>query len=884
MFRNIRGFFMRHLLSCAVVAAVVCLAAGSAAAQIDFGTLLSELTDRDRLAVYPNSGAAYKTYQASSYQPTPTTLGAPANFSNIDASNFHGREMIDGHWEYVMLSDTGPGAISRWWMTNTLDATGEIRVYIDGSATPVMNGPIQPLLAQNGGFGPRLSFRSRANAEAGNNLYAPIPYSKSVKITYRGPINTAASPYVFYNIDYRKYEPAAVVQTYSANTPTTCAKQINAANAALAAPAVTGSVTKKHSQEVTLAAGQDVAYDLTGAGAIRRLQLKVTGTNQVETLRNTYVELTFDGEKTTRVPVGQFFGNGDGSAEQPYNTFDDFYRTVAADGTMTSRWVMPYQNTAKVRLVNLGDKNVDAAITVDSGSWTWDANSMHFHANYREETNIKTRAANGTADFRYLTVRGQGVYVGDTLSLRNGSGGWWGEGDEKVYVDYINAQGIGGNATPTHAGTGSEDYYGYAWCHAETFDSPFVSQPISAANNTPNGRSVNSRVRALDAIPFDKSFKFDMEMWHWNETKVDYGATTYWYGSPGASAMRVAADLAGDYKAGHDFTTGRLTDTAGDGHWTYLSSSKANASSSDAEVTTLSCGTVGNAGNQGYGGGQNGHNLATISDEYIFVDGGDNIGVQGGPGYHELAIHPAGNGADLFAGNAEQPYAVARWTAGASSAGTANISGSVRNLINGGNGIDFYIYVNGVLGFSAAAHGATLPETYFDFDVTLRKGSVIDFVVGNNGNGNLGGDESLLRATILILDSATTVPEPCACVLSMQTLIGSAVFAWRRKQGRLTIQWFCSAHAGGCHSVFCDGSDHTIGYSIDPPVHKYQGSRDDGNPVDGKPCVRAGSRDRVQTAYYRPEFGQQRCELAGKHGRYLAEHLAIDQANVDPVA
>ena len=30
-----------------------------------------------------------------------------------------------------------------------------------------------------------------------------------------------------------------------------------------------------------------------------------------------------------------------------------------------------------------------------------------------------------------------------------------------------------------------------------------------------------TRVRALDAIPFEKELKFDMEVWHWKERKVE---------------------------------------------------------------------------------------------------------------------------------------------------------------------------------------------------------------------------------------------------------------------------------------------------------------------------------------------------------------------------
>jgi hypothetical protein len=733
--------------------------AETALAQTTFGSLLQEMTDRDNLAKMPASGEKYELRQASSHDPTATTLGAPDNFANYDYNRFLGSQTVNGQVEYTMLSDTGAGAITRWWMTNMGGATGTIRVYVDGGSTPVLSGQITPLIGQSSNkFGPQLSFISSTDSP-GANLYAPITYSKSIKVTYRQSAGSAAPapgvfPAIFYNIDYRKYESGARVSSYTTASPTTYATQITTANAALATPVVTGNVSKHDTKAASLAAGQDVSYDLNGTGAIRQLKLNVTGADPVGALRNTYVELTFDGQKTVNVPAGEFFGNGDGTASQPYNASQDYYRTVSSDGTMASRWTMPYQNAAKVRLVNKGTQRVNVSLQVDSGSWTWDNNSMYFHANYREEDGIKTRGAEGTGDFRMLTVRGKGVYVGDTLSVRNGGNRWWGEGDEKVYVDYINANGNGSSATPTHLGTGTEDYYGYANGTSGAFHSAFVSQPIGTGNDAANQRTVDSRVRALDAIPFTSSFKHNMEMWHWDPTTVDYGATAYWYGAPGASAMHVAADLAADYQTNHDFSTGGLTDTAGDGHWTYLSSSAANALGPNAKKSLLTYGQVGNASNSGYGGGQNGYNLAAISNQYIFVDGDDNDGVQGAPGYHELSLHPGGA--------VEEPYTVARWIAGASSVGTANINGSVRNLIANGDGVDFWIYVNGLLQFSAAGNGATLPETYFDFDVALSQGSVVDFVLGNHGSGSFAGDESLLRATIMVVD---VVPEPSSLAL-----------------------------------------------------------------------------------------------------------------------
>lgn len=42
---------------------------------------------------------------------------------------------------------------------------------------------------------------------------------------------------------------------------------------------------------------------------------------------------------------------------------------------------------------------------------------------------------------------------------------------------------------------------------------------------------------------------------------------------------------------------------------------------------------------------------------------------------------------------------------------------------------------------------------------------------------------------------------------------------------------FGSAHAGGCHFAFCDGSVRTISYTIDPRIHRLLGARQDGEPV-----------------------------------------------------
>jgi hypothetical protein len=266
----------------------------------------------------------------------------------------------------------------------------------------------------------------------------------------------------------------------------------------------------------------------TGPGAVANLTLYLDAPDLARAFRSTILIGEFDSEQTIWCPVGDFFGQVSG----PSN-FQDWYRRVNG-GVMQMLAMMPYSRSAKLSLLNLGPAPIKFARTCLTlrGKEMWTDRSMHFHAAWRFEYPIHTYAGRGTADWNYLEAQGKGVYIGDTLAVMNPVPDWWGEGDEKIYVD--------GETFPSHFGTGTEDYYGYAWCCPVKFQHPFHSQPRCDGEKQQNnwGNTVVSRVRSLDDIPFTKSFKFDMEIWHWAECDEAYAATTFFYASPGATTNR----------------------------------------------------------------------------------------------------------------------------------------------------------------------------------------------------------------------------------------------------------------------------------------------------------------------------------------------------------
>mgnify|MGYP001609750708 CR=1 FL=1 len=439
--------------------------------------------------------------------------------------NFVRVDEVAGRRRHVLMDAAGPGAIVRFFVTSHCAKPGKLRIYLDGSEAPVLEYRALDLL--QGTFNPGAPLTTpqpcyEANKFGGTVSYLPIPYSRNCKVTWEEPDGGAATPTVCYQINYRTYIAGAAVETLSTDVLARVADAIGNTNRVLLdPPAVKGETV--HAIERTLGPRQSAIVRLgAGPAAIRELTVRLPvldAKRMAPALRSTVIGAVFDGEKTVWCPLGDFFGAGPG-----LSVVRNWYRDVGTDGRMVCRWVMPYARSATITFLNLADQPVDVRSEVRTTPWKWDGRSMHFHANWHFQAGIRVPP---WIDWNYVTIKGRGIYVGDTLDVFNPIPSWYGEGTEKIWVD--------GDKRPSHMGTGTEDYYNFSWAPKPTFNLPFASHVRMDESHT-QGHNVLTRTRNLDGITFRQRLQMDMEIHPWEISELDYAAATYWYAFPGATS------------------------------------------------------------------------------------------------------------------------------------------------------------------------------------------------------------------------------------------------------------------------------------------------------------------------------------------------------------
>ena len=517
------------------------LQASNVSATVDMTSLLNEMVDLERLTRMPVP--PYRVYQFSSYDRRANLPNGKNWFGNSDG---FGRESIpavmrtlkkpgkDGVGVYVLAEMDGPGALVRCWSAARhrmrRGMNGTIRMYLNGAEKPVFDGPATEFLinlyaamAKQHKIDPAGLVEGFTQRDA---CYCPVTFAKSCRIEWTGRIDQVH----FYHIEMRKYRKDTVVETFRPEMFNTLRNKFRLVGATLA-----------NATKIPLPKGTTTTIDATvdpnktaellkvekQSGQIAYLELKVAAKDLDRALRQTVLHITFDQYSRPQVesPLGDFFAAAPG-----INPYISLPMEVKPDGKMICRFPMPYAKEAKISVKNTSPETIKISGQVITSPYRWNDLSMHFYAQWRVNHNMQINGRQGF-DIPFILVRGQGRFVGVSVHMMNpdnhSSGNWWGEGDEKIFVDDDGPK-------PSFFGTGSEDYFNYSWSEPDHYWHPYFAQPRCDGPNT-RGFVSNNRFHILDDIPFYNHIDFFMEMIHHQVTDgYSYARISYYYARPGS--------------------------------------------------------------------------------------------------------------------------------------------------------------------------------------------------------------------------------------------------------------------------------------------------------------------------------------------------------------
>jgi hypothetical protein len=478
--------------------------------------LVNRMIDLERLSVLPAPGETCK--QWSSYDRASKYDVASGKYVHWDA-NEDGKGIIRRENGTDVLAEMeGPGCIWRIWSARAL--AGHVQIYLDGSETPTVDLPFEKYFSgDTAPFDyPRLSYDLAKKRSSGQNLYFPIPYQKSCKIVAENGWGE------FYYIDYTSYPAGTKLPTFRAIPSAEAKTALAKVNAYLDGDLGTDPAGRRKGEEtvageVTIAAGEaSTPLRIEGSRAITAIRGRPTSPSkdrddQMAALRHLELEIRFDNQKEPAVycPLGDFFGTAPGE-----NCYRSLPLGMTKDGYY-SLWYMPFGRIAEVRIVNDGGTDRTIAYEITHAPLTRSMEQLgYFHCKWHRDT--VELPTDRWPDWMMLKTDGRGRFVGVNLHVWNPRSGWWGEGDEKFFVD--------GEKFPSTFGTGSEDYFGYAWSHPGLFQEAFHGQSMSENNL---GHQSLHRWQILENIPFQKSFEGVIEKYYRNKKPTLYACTVRWY-------------------------------------------------------------------------------------------------------------------------------------------------------------------------------------------------------------------------------------------------------------------------------------------------------------------------------------------------------------------
>ena len=312
--------------------------------------------------------------------------------------------------------------------------------------------------------------------------------------------------------------------------------------------------TGGNNDRIKVNAGQTATIaEIDGAGSIRHIWMTIAD-NEPDYLRRLVLRMYWDGESQPSVesPIGDFFGVGHARAahysSMPLNMVTGGSPLNENQAAMNCFFPMPFTRHARITLTNDGEKPAHAVYSyVDYEAYDrLPENELSFHAQWlrvnptKPSVNLSDASLDfgktndianltGSGNYLILDAVGRGHYAGCNLSIDHlnpiKNFGWFGEGDDMIYID--------GETQPSLVGTGTEDYFGAAWGYPSgAYSMPYHGISLAGPTTGPeaySGKWTMYRYHIEDPVMFQKSIRVTIEAGHANVHANDYSSTAYWY-------------------------------------------------------------------------------------------------------------------------------------------------------------------------------------------------------------------------------------------------------------------------------------------------------------------------------------------------------------------
>ena len=288
-----------------------------------------------------------------------------------------------------------------------------------------------------------------------------------------------------------------------------------------------------------IAAGATLeVFNAAGPGSISHIWFTIAAQSQAH-LKELVLRIYWDGNARPSVeaPVGDFFGLNLGE----YAIYESAFLACSPGKSLNCYFAMPFRKSAVATVTNEGRKPVGAFYSnIDYQLLpAWPEDALYFHAQYRQASPcvVSHRGVHnldGRDNYVFCEARGRGHLMGVTLGVIQNADGWFGEGDDMIFVD--------DETTPVINGTGTEDYFLGSWDFggrdgAQAFAHRFYGAPLIALPERTGGRYCCYRWHGDNPVTFTKYLKHTIEHGHANDRGDNYFSVGYWYQSAPATEL-----------------------------------------------------------------------------------------------------------------------------------------------------------------------------------------------------------------------------------------------------------------------------------------------------------------------------------------------------------